>query len=100
MEGPGEGLSEPEAAAFNIPRVPEYLWRIRPAGAPVQEKGGHQLDPIAASALVAVLGVHRGKPFAPCQRRKERFTEVDPTQPCPAPPRLRQLTMCFGNFRE
>ena len=43
------GVSEPEAAAFNIPRVPEYPWRIRLAGSPVQK-------PVARIKGAAIVG--------------------------------------------
>ena len=39
-------VSEPEAAAFNIPRAPEYPWRIRLVGPRVQVRRQQRVDPI------------------------------------------------------
>ena len=43
-------VSEPEATAFNLPRVPEYRWRIPLAGPPVRVRFGQRLAPISSSA--------------------------------------------------
>ena len=48
-------VSEPEATAFNLPRVPEYRWRIPLAGPPVRVRFGQRLDPISPSAGMRVL---------------------------------------------
>ena len=47
------GVSEPEAAAFNIPRVPEYPWRIRLAESRVQ----NSVRPIKGAATVGSVVV-------------------------------------------
>ena len=48
-------VSETEATAFNLPRVPEYRWRIPLVGPPVRVRFGQRLDPISPSAGMRVL---------------------------------------------
>ena len=48
-------VSEPEATAFNLPRVPEYRWRTPLAGPPVRVRFGQRLDPISPSAGMRLL---------------------------------------------
>ena len=48
-------VSEPEATAFNLPRVPEYRWRTSLAGPPVRVRFGQRLDPISPSTDTRVL---------------------------------------------